>query len=202
LLVESTASRDDGVGDGQKDDLDELDTNNLGLLAGPHHISDNAYIVLVGALKVNHGVEQLTQNCKNSFILVQRLETSEEAKKLLELLPLASVKRLLCTIADTLHGLDGNLGLDLVPVKRDGCDERNLEGLLDESSLSQQSFLVEHFQPTHSCTQTSKKSDRSLSSSKFSAKILAISIASSCGSLVELAMFKRSRRSLGNGGSS
>jgi hypothetical protein len=113
-----------------------------------------AYIVLVRALQVNDCVEELSKQRKDTIVLVQRLQAGEEADEQLELLPLASVQCLLCAASNTLHGLNGDLRLDLVAVECDGCDERDLERLLEDAMFCQQSGprRKETWQ-SYSCTQ-------------------------------------------------
>jgi hypothetical protein len=77
----------------------------------------------------------LSQKSKDAFVLVQGLEAGEEPEQQLEFLPFAVVECLLRTISDTLHCLHRNLRLDLVAIQRYCRDERDLEGLLDDSAL-------------------------------------------------------------------
>jgi len=74
----------------------------------------------------------LSKESEDAIIFIERLQAREEPQKQLELFPLARIQRLLCPVSDALHSLDGDLGLDIVGVVSDGCDERDLEGLLDD----------------------------------------------------------------------
>jgi hypothetical protein len=132
LLVEAGATGDNSIRNGQKNNLDELDSNDLRALAYGVDKCWAAYIVLISALKVDYRVKQLAQEGEDALVLVQRLEAGEEAQELLELLPFAGVQSLLCAVPHALHGLDGDLGLDLVAVECDGGHKGDFEGLLDD----------------------------------------------------------------------
>jgi hypothetical protein len=74
------------------------------------------YIILVRALKIDDGIKELAEERKDSLVLIQWLETREEPKQQLELLPFASVQSLLCAVSYALHGLDCDFRLNLVAI--------------------------------------------------------------------------------------
>lgn len=86
----------------------------------------------------------MSKESEDAIILVERLQAREEPQKQLELFPLARIQRLLCPVSDALHGLDGDLWLDIVGVVGDGCDEGDLEGLLDDPKSVSEMKIMEN----------------------------------------------------------
>ena len=116
--METTASCNYSVRDGQEDDLDKFDAHD---------------IVLVLTLQVHNLVKQLSKEAEDTIVLVERLQACEKPQKQLEVLPLASSERLLSAFAHPPHGLYCDFRLHIVSVKGDCGDERDFEGLFHDS---------------------------------------------------------------------
>lgn len=100
------------------------------------------------SLQIHSAVEQFVENGRNSILLIQRRQASEESEQQLELSPVAGVQSLLAQWTGATQDILRNICLLIVGVQHSASHEWDLEWLLDDPNNSSVSFVL--MLPQHS----------------------------------------------------
>ena len=77
--METVSPRHNGVWNGEKDYLDQLDSDNLEIVSKLQKDGEpSTYVIFVCALQIDDSVEELPKECEDASVLIQRLHTRKE----------------------------------------------------------------------------------------------------------------------------